>query len=82
VRWRIAGKEVFSDRRELIVHTPKEPEEIGKLLEKRGRIGENEEEERENRRSVENGVSVEAEYTFCSAVGRFSKISKEGTRVL
>jgi hypothetical protein len=29
-----------------------------KLLEKRGRKGENEEEERENRKSVENGVPV------------------------
>jgi hypothetical protein len=59
---------VRGDRRELIVYTPKEPEEIGKLLEKRGRIGENEEEKRENRKIVENGVPVEAEYTFCSAI--------------
>jgi hypothetical protein len=71
---------VRGDRRELIVYTPREPEEIGKLLAKRGRIGENEDEERENRKSVENGVSVEAEYKFSSAIGRYSKIAKEEGR--
>jgi hypothetical protein len=69
---------VRGDRRELIVHNPKETEEISRLLEQRGRKGQNEEEEKENRRSVENRVPVEAEYTFSSAAGRYSKVSGKG----
>jgi hypothetical protein len=71
---------VRGDRRELIVYAPRETEEISKLLEKRGRTGENEDEERESRKSTENGVSVEAEYTFSSAISRFTKTAKEEGR--
>ena len=54
--------------------------EIGRMLEEKGIGGMEEEFEQEKRSSFARGVSVEAEYCFTNAVGRFTKEAlKEGS---
>jgi hypothetical protein len=59
---------------------PVEPEEIGRIMESRGKVGDILEEERESRKSSENGVSIEGEYAFSMAISRYSKVATEEGR--
>jgi hypothetical protein len=63
---------IRGERVELTTVTLVPSNEIGSLM--RGRTGgEGEDEEKEMRESTENGVSVEGEYTFTQAVGKFTR---------
>jgi hypothetical protein len=56
------------------------PREIRELLSEKGGVRENEE-EKKGRESSEDGISVEREFTFTSAVGRFSTtVHRQGRR--
>jgi hypothetical protein len=57
-------------RREVIIYLPQVLK--GRVMEERGKMGEKENEEKEQRLRKEIGTSVEAEYTFGFAVGRYS----------
>jgi hypothetical protein len=63
---------IRGERVELTTVTLVPSDEIGSLM--RGRTGgEGEDKEKEMRESTENGVSVEGEYMFTQAVGRFTR---------
>ena len=54
--------------------------EIRRMLEIKGKYGEDEEYEQERRSSFFRGVSVEAEYSFTNTVGKFTRQAvKEGS---
>jgi hypothetical protein len=62
---------IRGERVELTTVTLVPSEEIGKIM--RSRTGrEGEEEDKEMRESMENGIPVGAEFTFTQAVGRFT----------
>ena len=53
---------------------------IGKMLREKGKMEEEDDEEKTRRESFERGVSIEAEFAFVAAVGRYSKAAiKEGS---
>jgi hypothetical protein len=54
-----------------------EPEEIRRIMESRGKVGDILEEERESRKSSENGVSIEGEYAFSMSISRYSIVATE-----
>jgi hypothetical protein len=64
---------IKGERREVIEYMPVAPEEIRELLERRGKNMREDEEERLARICTENGISVESEYTFSTAVGRYTR---------
>jgi hypothetical protein len=64
---------IKGERREVIEYMPAAPEEIRELLERRGKNMREDEEERLTRICTENGISVESEYTFSTAVGRYTR---------
>ena len=68
------------ERKEVELRCLQPVKEIKKILESKGRYGEDEEYEQERRSSFVRGVSVEAEYSFTNAVGKFTKEAvKEGS---
>jgi hypothetical protein len=71
---------IRGERREIKVSVPTEPEEIGRIMENRRKVGDILEEERQSRKSSENGVSIEGEYTFSMAISRYSKVATEEGR--
>jgi hypothetical protein len=71
---------IKGERREVIEYMPSAPEEIRELLERRGKNMREDEEERLTRICTDNGISVESEYTFSTAVGRFTQIAKDEGR--
>jgi hypothetical protein len=71
---------IRGDRREIQQYLPSAPEVVRKLLEKRERNMREDEEERLVRITNENGVNIEAEFSFSTAVGRFTRVAKEEGR--
>jgi hypothetical protein len=59
---------IRGERREIHQYLPSAPEEIRKVLEKRGRNMREDEEERLVRISNENGINIEAQNSFSMAV--------------
>ena len=81
--WRIRGNRVDlvrGERKEVELKSMLPARGIGKMLEERGMCGIDEEFEQEKRCSFSKGVSVEAEYCFANAVGKFTREAlKEGS---
>ena len=81
--WRIKGNRVDyvrGDRKEVIIRHLMPSEEIGKMMQEKGKESEEESEEAVKRKSFERGPSVESEFTFTKAVTGYSKLAiKEGS---
>ena len=71
---------IRGEKKEVMLRSLQPSKEIRKLLESKGRFGEEEEYEQKRRSSFERGVSVEAEFVFTNAVSKFTREAvKEGS---
>ena len=71
---------IRGEKKEVMLRSLQPSKEIRKLLESKGRFGEEEEYEQKRRGSFERGVSVEAEFVFTNAVSKFTREAvKEGS---
>ena len=64
---------VRGEKKEVMLQSLQPAKEIRKLLESKGRFGEEEEYEQKRRSSFERGVSVEAEFAFTNAVSKYTR---------
>ena len=64
---------VRGEKKEVMLRSLQPAKEIRKLLESKGRFGEEEEYEQKRRSSFERGVSVEAEFAFTNAVSKYTR---------
>ena len=82
-RWSNRGNRIDylrGDRKEVELRHLMPAASIGNMLREKGRVEEEDDEEKIRRESFERGVSIEAEYAFVTAVGRFTKAAiKEGS---
>ena len=82
-RWQNRGNRidyVRGERKEVELRHMMPAVGIGKLLREKGKMEEEDDEEKTRRESFEKGVSIEGEYAFVAAVGRFTKKAiKEGS---
>ena len=71
---------IRGEKKEVMLRSLRPVKEIRKLLESKGKFGEEEEYEQKRRSSFERGVSVEAEFAFTNAVSRYTREAvKEGS---
>ena len=71
---------VRGEKKEVMLRSLQPVKEIRKLLESKGRFGEEKEYEQKRRSSFERGVSVEAEFAFTNAVSKYTREAvKEGS---
>ena len=71
---------VRGEKKEVVLRSLQPVKEIRKLLESKGKFGEEEEYEQKKRSSFERGVSVEAEFAFTNAVSKYTREAvKEGS---
>ena len=82
-RWQNRGNRidfVRGERKEVELRHLVPSVSIGKILKEKGKREEEDDEEKIRRESFERGVSIEAEFAFVSAIGKFTKAAiKEGS---
>ena len=83
-RWQNKGNRidfVRGERKEVELRHLMPSVSIGTMLKEKGRMEEEDDEEKIRRESFERGVSIEAEFAFVTAIGKFTKAAfKEGSR--